>query len=179
MKRYFYIPVLMMLMLVSCDQKPTLQKYFVEKAETKDFATLDIAPSFIKTDKLKLTAEEKSALESVHKLNVLIFKSRKDNGQAFDTEKAKIKAVLKEDNYDELMKMSLGDGGMSINTKGEGEHIEEFVLFLNNKETGMGVVRVLGEDMTPQNVMTIVGLLQKADVDQGALKPLMDIMKKK
>jgi hypothetical protein len=66
MKRHLYIPVLMMLMLVSCEQKPTLQKYFVEKSETKDFAAIDIAPSFIKTDKLKLSAEEKAALESVH-----------------------------------------------------------------------------------------------------------------
>jgi predicted RNA-binding protein len=77
------------------------------------------------------------------------------------------------------MKMNIGKGSVSINTKGEGEHIEEFILFLANKENGIGVVRVLGEDMTPQNVMTIVGLLQKADVDQGALKPLMNIMKEK
>jgi hypothetical protein len=169
----------MMLMMASCEQKPTLQKYFVEKAETKDFATIDIGNSFIKTDKLELSAEEKKAVESIHKLNVLIFKLRKDNAATFDTEKANIKAVLKDDQYDELMKMSIDGGGMSVSTKGEGEHIEEFVVFLHNKDNGMGVVRVLGDDMTPNNVMTIVGLLQKGGFDSGQLKPLMDIMKKK
>lgn len=180
MKRYFYIlPVLALLMMASCEQKPTLQKYFVEKAETKDFATIDIGSSFIKTDKLQLTAEEKQAVASIHKLNLLIFKSRKDNAKTFDTEKANIKAVLQEDHYDELMKMSIDGGGMSVSTKGEGEHIEEFVLFLNNKDTGMGVLRVLGDDMTPNNVMTLVGLIQKGGMDSAQLKPLMDIMKKK
>jgi hypothetical protein len=180
MKRYFYIvPALLMLMMASCEQKPTLQKYFVEKSETKNFSTLDIGKSIIKTDKLKLTADETKALESVDKLNLLIFKTTKDNVNMFDTEKANIKAVLQEDHYDELMKVSLNGGGMSVNTKGEGEHIEEFVLFLHNKETGMGVLRVLGDDMTPNNVMTLVGLIQKGGMDSAQLKPLMDIMKKK
>lgn len=179
MKRYFYIPVLVAMMLISCEQKPTLQKYFVEKSESKNFSTIDIGNGFLKTDKLDLTADEKKAIESVDKLNVLIFKSTDDNGKTFDTEKANIKSVLKQDNYDELMKMNFGGGGVSVSTKGEGEHIEEFVLFLHNKDTGMGVVRVLGEDMTPNNVMTIAGLIQKGGMDSAQLKPLMDIMKKK
>jgi hypothetical protein len=179
MKRYFYILPVLLMLLASCEQKPTLQKYFVEKSETKNFSTLDIGKSIIKTDKLKLTPDETKALESVDKLNLLIFKSTKDNAKAYDTEKVNIKAVLQEDNYDELMKVSLGGGGMSVSTKGEGEHIEEFVLFLHNKDTGMGVLRVLGDDMTPNNVMTLVGLIQKGGMDSAQLKPLMDIMKKK
>lgn len=169
----------MLLMLTACEQKPTLQKYFVEKSETPNFSTIDIGNSFIKTDKLQLNAEEQKALESVDKLNVLIFKATKDNAKTFDNEKANIKSVLKEDHYDELMKMSLGEGGVSVNTKGEGEHIEEFVIFLHNKDTGMGVLRVLGDDMTPNNVMTIVGIIQKGGMNTGKLQPLMDLMKKK
>lgn len=179
MKRSLILFTLMMFALMSCEQKPTLQKYFVEKSEEKNFSTVDIAPSFINTDKLKLSNEEKNALHSMHKFNVLMFKSTKDNGNVYDAEKEKIKTTLKEDSYDELMKMNFGKGGMSVNTKGEGEHIEEFVLFMHNKDNGMGVVRVLGDDMTPQNVMTIVGVLQKANVDGSALQPLMDIMKEK
>lgn len=167
----------MMLVVVSCDNKPTLQKYFVEKGEAKGFATVDIAPSFIKADKLDLSTEEKTALKSLHKLNVLMFKANKDNAKTYDAEKIKVKTLLKEDHYDELMKFNGSLGGVSINTKGEGEHIEEFVLFLQNKETGFAVIRVLGEDMTPNNVMTIVGLMQKADIDVAQLKPLMGIMK--
>ena len=74
------------------------------------------------------------------------------------------------------MKVSIGGGGASINTKGEGEHIEEFVVFVHNKQNGFGVVRVLGEDMTPDNVMTMVGLLQKGKLDLKQLEPLKDLM---
>jgi hypothetical protein len=178
MKRNLLLLGLMMLMLVSCDQKPTLQKYFVEKGEAKSFSTVDIAPSFIKTDSLDLTAEEKDALKSLHKLNVLIFQRNKDNSQQYETEKASVKTLLKTDKYEELMKFSSGDGGASITTKGEGDHIEEFAIFLYNKESGFGVIRVLGEDMNLNNVMTLVGIIQKSNLDIKQLKPLMDMMKK-
>lgn len=179
MKRNLYLLALMVLTLVSCDQKPTLQKYFVEKSQEKGFAAIDLGTGFLKADKLKLDAEETKALESMKKFNVLIFKSNGTNAAEFDKEKAKVKDLLKTDNYDELMKVSLEGGGMSVNTKGENDHIEEFVLFLNRKETGFGVIRVLGKDMTPQNVLTMVNLLQKSGANSGQLKPLMDIMKTK
>ena len=179
MKRNLYLLGLMMLVLVSCDQKPTLQKYFVKNTESKDFITLDVGTGFLKNDKMKLTADESKALESMQKLNVLIFKRNDKNAAEFDKQKTEVNNLLKSDNYDELMKMNFGEGGISVNTKGEGEHLEECVLFLNQKDTGFGVVRVLGDDMTPQNVMTIVGLLQKSNFSSGQLQPLMDIMKPK
>ncbi|MCO6148557.1 DUF4252 domain-containing protein [Flavobacterium sp. NRK1] len=178
MKSHLYMFAALVLLLTSCDRKLTLQKYFVEKGEAKNFSVVDIAPSFMKTDKLDLNEDQKKALDAMHKLNVLIFKSDKNNGKAYDTEKATIKEVLKSDHYDELMKMNFGDGGLSVNTKGEGENIEEFVLFLHNKESGLGVVRVLGDDMTPQDVMTIVGLLQQTKTGNGQFQQLLNIMKK-
>lgn len=179
MKRNLYLLGLVMLMLVSCDNKPTLQKYFVEKSDAKNFSTLDIAPNFIKTDSLELSAEEKEALKSLKKLNILMFKVNKDNAKEYDAEKTAVKTLLKEDNYEELMKMNEGKGGVSISTKGEGEHIEEFVLFLHNKDNGFGVLRVMGEDMTPNNVLTIAGVIQKSNMDINQFKPLEDIVKEK
>ena len=170
--------VVMVFTLISCEQKPSLQKYYVEKADEKNFSTLDIAPGIINTDKVSLTAEEKVALKSLHKFNVLIYKSDSTNQKQYDDEKLKVKDVLKSDSYDELVKFNSGGMGASINTKGEGEHIDEFVIFVHNTKTGFGVVRVLGDDMTPNNVMTIAGLLQKANIDTEQLKPLQELMKK-
>lgn len=178
MKKNLFILAVMMLAMVSCEQKPTLQKYFVEKGEDKDFITLDMGTSFIKTDKLKLTPEETTAMESMKKLNVLVFKSNDKNAAEYIKEKDNVKNLLKTDSYDELIKVNTSEGGMSVNTKGKGEHIEEFVVFLNRQDTGFGIIRVLGKDMTPQNVLTMVNLLQKSNLDTGQLKPLMDIMKK-
>jgi len=179
MKRNLYLLGLLMLVLVSCDQKPSLQKYFVEKSQAKNFMAVDIGTGFLKNEGLKFTDEETKALESMQKLNILIFKRNEKNGADYDAQKAEVNTLLKSDNYDELMKMSLGGGGFSVNTKGEGGHLDEFVLFLNNKDTGFGVIRVLGDDMTPKNVMTLVGLLQKSNLNNAQLKPIMDMMRQK
>ena len=179
MKRNFYILALIATVLASCNQEPTLQKYYVENSDSKEFVTLDIAPNIINTDSLELSADEKKALESLHKFNVLIYKADSIDKSKYVAEKDKVKNLLKTDQYEELMKVNSADGGFSISTKGEGEHIDEFVVFAHQQESGFGVVRVLGEDMTPTNVMTIAGLLQKANLDMDQLKPLQEMMKKK
>lgn len=165
------------LVVVSCESKPSLQKYFVEKSESEDFVTVDIAPSFIKADSLNLTDDERIALESVHKLNVLAF-TNTANSTGYEQEKTKVKGLLKTGEYDELMKFGSTEMGASIHSLGEGEDIEEFILFVHGKDNGFGVVRVLGDDMTPNNILTLVGLLQKADLDMEQLKPLQGLMKK-
>jgi hypothetical protein len=164
------------LLLASCSNEPTVQKYFVTKGQEKDFMAVDVAPSIIKTDKLKLTAEEKKALDCLDHINVLVFKATDTNKPKFEKEKADVKKLLKGEKYEELIKMNSGEGGGSINTIGEGEHIEEFVLFLHQKDNGFGLVRVTGEDMTPANVMTIAGLMSKGGLDMDQLKPLQALM---
>ena len=179
MKKIVTLLAFMALFLVSCDNKPTLQKYFVEKAEAKDFIALDIAPSFIKTEKLTLTPEEQTALKSLHNLNVIAFKANGTNGLQYEKELANVKKLLKDDSYEELIKFNHEGMGASVSTKGEGEHIEEFVVLANQKTSGFGIVRVTGEDMTPSNVMTIVSLLQKANLDLDQLKPLKAMVERK
>jgi len=179
MKRTIALLALTALLLTSCNSKPTLQKYFVKKAEDKNFLAVDISPTFIKTDKLQLTPEEQTALKSLKNVNIIAFKANDKNVGAYEKELTEVKKILKDDRYEELIKFNRGATGASINTKGEGESIEELVLFANDKTNGFGVVRVTGENMTPNNVMTIVGLLQKANLDMEQLKPLKAMIERK
>ncbi len=177
MKKTFYILAITALLFASCESKPTLQKYFVEKSENKNFVAVDIAPTFIKTDSLQLSAEEKTALKSLHNLNLLVFKANDTNAVTYEKELGDVKTLLKQDSYDELIKFNRNGMGASISTKGEGAHIEEFIILANNADTGFGVVRVTGDDMTPTNVMTIVSLLQKANLNMEQFKPLQNMIK--
>ncbi|WP_159802153.1 DUF4252 domain-containing protein [Flavobacterium sp. MK4S-17] len=179
MKKVLYPVVVMAFwVLVSCSGEPTLQKYFVDHADQKNYATVDIAPTFINTDSLELSKQEQDALKSLKKLNVLLYKADSLSTQEYDKEQQAVKSILKQDSYEELIKFNNGDMGASINTKGEGEHIEEFVIFVHEKP-GFGVVRVLGDNMTPNNVLTIAGLLQKGNLDMDQLKPLQQLMNSK
>ncbi|MGV3461040.1 MAG: DUF4252 domain-containing protein [Flavobacterium sp.] len=178
MTRVFLAFVIMVLTLASCEQKPTVQKYFVEKSGQPNFAVVDVAPSFIKAADLNLTAEEKEALNSLKKFNVMIYKKDSLDSGEFKKEAENVKGLLKEDNYDELMKMNLGGVNASISTKGEGENIDEFLVYMNNSDTGFGVIRAIGDDMTPNKVMTIVGLIQKGGIDDKQFAPLKALMGK-
>jgi hypothetical protein len=61
---------------------------------------------------------------------------------------------------------------------GSDEHIEEFVLFANKKENGFAVIRILGKDMKPTGIMTMMSVLQKANIDLEQLKPLLQLLEK-
>lgn len=167
---------IVMALLVSCNQEPTLQKYFVEQGSKPGFMTLDIAPNIIQTDSIPLTAEEKEALNSLHKFNILAFTANEKNQAQLKQEQDKVNTLLKDEKYDELMHIGSGEQGASIHTIGEGDNLEEVVVYVHQKDKGLTVVRVLGDDMNPNNIMTLIGLLQKAPIDSEQLKPLRDMM---
>jgi hypothetical protein len=178
MKAVYSIALLFSLFLISCNSEPTLQKYFVENIENKNFIALDVSPSILNVDKAKLSAEQNGALQSFEKMNVLAFKLNGTNKAQFELERAKVNLILKDKKYQQLMKFGSGKEGASVSFVGSDEHIEEFVLFANKKETGFAVVRILGKDMNPNNIMTMLSVLKESKIDIEQLKPLQEMFKK-
>jgi len=174
----FILALTALLTLGSCNSEPSLQKYFVENSEKKDFIALDISPNILNVDKTKLSAEQNDALNSFDKMNILAFKADQNNQTEFEAERNKVKAILKDSKYQELMKFGSGKEGASISYVGSDDNIKEFVIFANRKENGFAVVRVLGEDMNPNNIMTLMSVLQNSKIDMEQLKPLEQLLKK-
>lgn len=168
---------IVLLTLISCNSEPSLQKYFVENTENKDFITLDVSPSILNVDKTKLSPEQTEALNSFDKMNILAFKANDKNQTQFEQERAKVKSLLKNPKYQELMKVGSGKDGASVSFVGTDENIEEFVIFANRKENGFAVVRVLGKNMNPNNIMTLMSVLKKSNIDMEQLKPLQQLVK--
>ena len=178
MKAVYSIALLFSLFLISCNSEPTLQKYFVENTENKNFIALDVSPSILNVDKAKLSVQQNEALQSFEKMNVLAFKLNGTNKAQFELERAKVNLILKDKKYQQLMKFGSGKEGASVSYVGSDEHIEEFVLFANKKETGFAVVRILGKDMNPNNIMTMLSVLKESKIDLEQLKPLQEMFKK-
>jgi hypothetical protein len=84
---------------------------------------------------------------------------------------------LKDEQYESLIKYGSNTNGAAIYFAGETDKIDEFVLVANQKETGFAIVRILGDDMDVNHVMTLFQLLQKSNVDMEQLKPLKQFMK--
>jgi hypothetical protein len=178
MKTGYGILLLFSLFLISCNSEPTLQKYFVENTENKNFIALDVSPNILNVDKTKLSVAQNDALKSFDKMNVLAFKLNDKNKAEFETERAKVDLILKDKKYQQLMKFGSGKEGASVSFVGTDEHIEEFVFYANKKENGFAVVRILGKDMNPTSVMTMMSVLQQSNIDLEQLKPLKQLMSK-
>lgn len=177
MKTVYGLVLLLSLFLVSCNSEPTLQKYFVENTENKNFIALDVSPNILNVDKTKLSIAQSDALKSFDKMNVLAFKLNDKNKAQFEIERAKVNLILKDKKYQQLMKFGSGKEGASVSFVGTDEHIEEFVFFANKKESGFAVVRILGKDMNPTSVITMMSVLQQSNIDLEQLKPLQQLMK--
>jgi hypothetical protein len=175
----FTSALLVLLTLVSCNSEPSLQKYFVENTDNKDFIALDISPNILNVDKAKLSSDQSEALNSFDKMNILAFKANDKNQAQFETERAKVKTILKDPKYQKLMTFGSGKDGASISYVGTDDNIEEFVVFANRKENGFAVVRVLGKNMNPNNIMTLMTVLQQSKIDMEQLKPLQQLINNK
>ena len=177
MKIAFYIAISFSLVLSGCNSEPTLQKYFVENSDNKGFVAVDVSPSIINVDKTKLTAEQKTALKSFDKMNILAFKLDESNKTEYDIESQKITQILKGKNYQELMKVASGKDVASVSFVGDEDHINEFVLFAKKKENGFAVVRILGNDMNPNNIIDMLSILKSSNIDMDQLKHLQSLIK--
>ena len=178
MKRILSLIIIASTLLSSCNDEPSLQKYFVEKTENKNFIALDLLPNMLNVDSLKLTVDENNALKSFEKVNILAFKLNDKNKGEFETERSKVKEILQEEKYQQLMKFGSGKDGASVSFVGDTEHIDEFVFYANKKENGFAVVRVIGKDMNPTGIVTLMSVLKNANVDLEQLKPLEQMFAK-
>jgi hypothetical protein len=174
----FLTAMLVGLVFGSCNSEPTLQKYFVENTENKDFIALDISSNILNVDQAKLTVAQKEALHSFDKMNVLAFKLNDKNKAQFETERAKVNLILKDTIYQQLMKFGSGKQGASVSYVGTDDHINEFVFFANKNDAGFAVIRVLGKDMNPTNIMNMISVLKESKIDLEQLKPLQELIKK-
>lgn len=168
---------LLLMSFIACEKEPSLQKYFVEKTESTDFISVDMSPSILNIKPDALSAEQQEALKTFKKMNILAFKINEENKTKFDGEITKVKEILKDEKYQELMKFGSGKEGAAVYFVGKDDAIEEFVLYGSKDENGFAVVRILGDKMNPEDFMTLLSALQKSDIDMEQLKPLEGIFK--
>lgn len=176
MKKIYFIVIICSLFLTSCNSEPSLQKYFVENTENKDFIAFDVSSEILNIEKAKLTPEQSESLKSFDKMNILAFKLDSSNVAKYDIERAKVSDILKAEKYQKLMSFGSGKNGVTISFVGEEENIKEFVIYAKGREAGFAVVRILGDKMNPTHIMNMISVMQKSNIDLDQLKPLQEMM---
>jgi len=171
-----------MLVLVAtftgCNQNPTLQTYFVDHELKPGFTSIDIPTSFLNIEQTNLTAEQKEAYKSIHKLNMLAFVMSDDNEAEYEVELNKVKDILKDPKYQELMRAgNTTDGKFVVKFIGEEDKIDELIVFGNANDKGFAIIRVLGNNMNTNKVAKLYSALDTANIDESKITQFADFFK--
>lgn len=176
--KHIVMVVVLVVTLSSCNQNPSLQTYFVDNQEQPNFLSIDVPVSMLKIDETKLTDEQKEAYHSVKKLNMLAYKTDSIHQADYKTELEKVKLIINDKKYQELMRGgNTTDGKFIVKYVGEDDDIDEFILFGNVNSMGFAVVRILGNDMDPNKLMKLSSVLEKGNIDNDQLNQFMDFFK--
>lgn len=170
--------LLLITTLWSCNQGLTLQTYYVDNELKPGFSSLDIPTSFLDIEETDLTEAQKEAYESVDKLNMLSFIISEDNKEDYKVELAKVKTILKDPKYDELMRGgNTKDGKFIVKILGDPESLDEIILFGNSNDKGFAIVRILGDDMNANDLVQLAMSFEKANVKDSKVNEFMDFFK--
>lgn len=178
MKNIRYIIILVFVIsLSSCSSGPSLQQYYVTNAENPNFLSFDLPASLLNLEKVDMDDEQKEAVSSLKKLNILAFQKKDGNNTEYIVEKAAIKSILKGSDFSELMKMNTEFGRATIKLKGDDDAIDEIVIYGDNDEKGFILIRVLGNDMNPANFVQLIQAIEKSDFEGKGLEQLGNLIK--
>ncbi|HEX9825329.1 MAG TPA: DUF4252 domain-containing protein [Flavobacteriaceae bacterium] len=164
--------------LTSCDQNPSLQVYFVDNELKPGFTTIDIPTSLLNIEVTNLTEEQKEAYKSIDKLNMLAFVVSEGNKVEYEVELKKVKEILNNPKYQELMRGgNTTDGKFSIKFIGEEDRIDELIIFGNANDKGFAIIRVLGDDMSANKVVKLYSALDTANINESQITQFADFFK--
>jgi hypothetical protein len=169
--------VALVVTLYSCSQSTSLQKYFVDNQEKANFLAVDLPANILSLDESKLTEEQKEAYKSVKKLNMLAYRLDSTNVASYETELAKVKAILKDPKYNELMRGNTEEGKFTFNYIGDEGNIDELVLFGNANDKGFAIIRILGDDMNPSKIMQLSSAFNTSKMDTSQIGQFAEFFK--
>lgn len=159
----------------SCANEPSLQEYYVENQQDNKFIALDV-PTSIFANTEDLDENQRETLESVKKINFLALPV-KESIEEYQFEKEKLASILMNEKYQLLMKYGSKERKAEIYFTGDEDAIDEIIVYGYDDTKGVGVARVLGENMNPQKLMELMKSLEKGDIDVGGLKGIAGMFK--
>ena len=169
--------IVLAIIMGACSSTQSLQEYYIDNTENPNFLHLDVPTSILKLDEADLTESQKTALNSLKKLNIQAFKKTDANTPQYEAEKKQVKAIFSNNIYTELIKMNTDFGRATVKYLGEDDAIDEVIIYGDNDEKGFALIRVLGNDMNPAHFVQLLQAVQKSDYKGEGLGALGDFLK--
>lgn len=156
-------------LVMSCNNSQSLQEYYIANQENKDFMAIDV-PTSMFTNSESLDVEQRKTLETIKKINLLVIPNKDENQATIEVEKNNISEILKDEKYQLLMKYGGSNARMEVYFTGDEEAVDEIIVYGFDETRGMGMARILGDNMNPGEIMGLMKSLENGDIDLDGLK---------
>ncbi len=139
----------------SCNED-SLQGYLVKSQEKSGFITFDVPASILQIKTDDVSEATKATLNTLKKINIVALPFNNDNGEAVKTEKALLDKIFKGSEYKSLMRFT--EQGIKVNLlyTGNGDEIDEVIAYGYSSKFGVGIARILGDNMNPSDIMKMM-----------------------
>ncbi|WP_369049059.1 DUF4252 domain-containing protein [Tenacibaculum sp. UWU-22] len=156
MKKTGLYALIIPLLFIACQNEASLQNYLVESQDKEDFLNLDIPASVLELNTNEATQEQLEAYKTIRKINIVALPYSNSNEQEYQHEKQRLQAIFKNPKYKSVLKFNTSGRKMFVYYLGDPEAIDEIVAFGYGKELGVGVARLLGDNMNPSKILAMV-----------------------
>ncbi|MFD0931023.1 DUF4252 domain-containing protein [Psychroflexus salinarum] len=163
MKKIFLI-ALIGITLVACNSKPSLQEYLVEKENSTEFISASLPTNILFQNLDSLSSKEKSSLQKIEKINLLALTKSK-GAPILVRERANIKTILNQSNYEPLLNFSSGGREARLLYAGNDSEIDELIFFGFDSEMGLLLLRMRGNDVEASDIYQITQSAQKLNMN--------------
>jgi len=179
MKKALFICLAFAMLLFTSCKKESLQSYIVESKDKKEFSHVTIPSSILQLGSLGVSEQEKEAYKSIEKVNITGLLAKNTTPEQYETEKSKLKNILKNSDYKTLMNFKTNGNNITLYYLGETDAIDEIIAFGYGDNLGVGIARVLGNNMNPNAIMKMLDKtkLNKDAVNLNQLKSLFGEIK--
>jgi len=152
--RTFIVAFIVAFSFTSCNDD-SLQSYLVKSQEKSGLITFDVPASILQIKSDNVSEETKATLESIKKINVVAMPF-KDNATEVEAEKAQLDKIFKGKSYKSIMRFTEKNMKVSLYYTGDPDAIDELIAYGYGAKQGVGVARILGENMNPSKIMKMV-----------------------
>lgn len=160
-------------LLTSCKNEETLQQYYVSHQDSEGFVTTSIPKTIAGIDANQLSSESANAYNSIKKVNILALPLTDENKGIFDEESKRLEDILTNDKYELLVSHNSNGTKIKMMYDGTQQAIDEIIIYGKSPEMGMGVARVLGDDMNLGEIMKMMKELENQDINPTNIESVL------
>lgn len=171
-----FLLIIVTIVFSSCKNNKSLQQFMVAHEDQENIISFDLSNDILQLNEAFQSEENKKVISTIKKANVMAYRIKDQDNPTYKNDLKSIRDILSNDKYVPLMSMGKGSKGLKVFTIGEEESIDELIVLGNDQETGWIIVRVLGDKMQPEKIISLTRNL-KFDSSNLPIKELQDFIK--